>query len=69
MKRLISPDRRKKKDFSDTVICITHAKNPEDTEFIKAELINRYNPRDVLIFPIGPTIGTYSGEDGIVITF
>lgn len=69
LKRLISLIGERKKDFSDTVICITHAKNPEDTEFIKAELINRYNPRDVLIFPIGSTIGTYSGEDGIVITF
>lgn len=69
LERLISLIGQQKSDFSDTVFYITHTENPEDAEFIKSELVKRYKPRQVLIYEIGPTVGTYTGPGGIVLTF
>ncbi len=59
----------RKKDFSDTVFGITHADNLEDAEFLKAEIIKKYNPKDVIINYMGATMGTYAGKGGIIISF
>lgn len=69
LERLISLIGQQKNDFSDTVFYITHTENPGDAEFIKSELVKRYKPRQVLIYEIGPTVGTYTGPGGIVLTF
>ena len=69
IERLISIIGQRKSDFSDTIFYLTHTENLEDAEFIKSELIKRYNPREVLIHTTGPTVGTYSGPGGIVLTF
>lgn len=69
LERLISLIGQQKTNFSDTVFYITHTENPEDAEFIKSELVKRYKPRQVLIYEIGPTVGTYTGPGGIVLTF
>ncbi|MCG1012988.1 DegV family protein [Tepidanaerobacter sp. GT38] len=69
LERLISLIGQQKTNFSDTVFYITHTENPGDAEFIKSELVKRYKPRQVLIYEIGPTVGTYTGPGGIVLTF
>lgn len=69
LEQLISIVGKKGEDFSDRIFCLTHAENQKDAEFIKAELIKRYNPKDILIYPIGPVIGTYAGSGGIVLSF
>lgn len=56
-------------NLSNTTVCITHAQNLQDAELIKTEIINRYNCQNVLIYPVGPTIGAYTGIGGLVITF
>ncbi len=56
-------------DLSNTTVCITHAQNLQDAELIKTEIINRYNCQNVLIYPVGPTVGAYTGIGGLVITF
>lgn len=67
--RLIEIIGERKKDFSDTVIGITHADNFEDAEALKRELLERYCPRDVLINYMGATMGTYAGRGGMIISF
>lgn len=69
LERLISIIGERKQDFSDTIIYLTHTGNPQDAEFLKTELIKRYSPRQVLLYPTGPTVGTYAGNGGIVLTF
>lgn len=56
-------------NLSNTTVCITHAQNLQDAELIKTEIINRYNCQNVLIYPVGPTVGAYTGIGGLVITF
>ncbi|MGB3979216.1 MAG: DegV family protein [Tepidanaerobacteraceae bacterium] len=69
LERLISIIGQQRDDFSDTILCMTHTGNLEDAEYIKAELIKRYNPKEILIYPTGSTVATYAGPGGIVITF
>ncbi|MEA2065722.1 MAG: DegV family protein [Thermotogota bacterium] len=48
---------------------ITHVDNSEDAEFFKKEILKRFNPKEIIINGMGPTIGTYAGEGGIVVGF
>lgn len=56
-------------DFSNTVFGITHINNLKDVEFLKSEIIKKYNPKDVIINYMGATMGTYAGKDGMIISF
>ncbi|MGC9384612.1 MAG: DegV family protein [Kosmotogaceae bacterium] len=48
---------------------ITHVDNTEDAEFFKKEILNRFNPKEIIINGMGPTMGTYAGEGGIILGF
>jgi len=69
LKRLITIIGQQKDNFSDTIFYLTHTGNLDDAEYIKSELIKRYEPRQVLIYQTGPTVGTYAGSGGIVLAF
>lgn len=56
-------------DFSNTVFGITHINNIKDVEFLKSEIIKKYSPKDVITNYMGATMGTYAGEDGMIISF
>ena len=56
-------------DFSDPVFGISHVDNLKDAEFLKAEIIKKYKPKDVIINYMGPTMGTYAGKDGMILSF
>ncbi|WP_042454599.1 DegV family protein [Neobacillus dielmonensis] len=59
----------KHSDFSNTVFGITHTGNVEEAEAIKQELIERFQPKDVLVNYMGATMGTYAGKGGMIISF
>jgi len=69
LEHLISLIGQRKDNFSDTIFYLTHTGNLDDAEYIKSELLKRYKPRQVLIYPTGSTVGTYTGPGGIVLTF
>ncbi len=69
LKRFLNLVGERRQDFSDTIFGITHVNNRADAEYIKEELIKRYNPKDVIIHTMGATIGTYAGDKGMVICF
>lgn len=56
-------------DLTGRDVGITHFRNPEDTETIKQALSENYHPRDFLINSMGPTMATYAGEGGIIVSF
>jgi len=60
---------QKGEDLSDRRFGITHLNNIKDAEFLKNEIIKRFNPKDVIINYMGPTMGTYAGSGGIIISF
>jgi DegV family protein with EDD domain len=59
----------RKKDFSDSMFGITHVDNDEDVEFLKNEIIKRFNPKGIIINYMGATMGTYAGKGGIIVSF
>lgn len=59
----------RKKDFSETVFAITHIDNLKDAEFLRDEIIKKYNPKDVIINYMGGTMGTYAGKGGMIVSF
>lgn len=69
LRRFLDVVGERRQDFSATIFGITHVNNREDAEYIKEELIKRYNPKDVIINTIGATVGTYAGNGGMVICF
>lgn len=59
----------RKTDFSETIFGITHIDNLEDAQFLRDEIIKRYNPKDVIINYMGATMGTYAGKGGMILSF
>jgi DegV family protein with EDD domain len=68
-KRVVEIFGTRKDDFSNTVIGISHTGNIEEAEALKAELIDRYRPKEVIIEYMGATMGTYAGKGGMIVTF
>ena len=56
-------------DFSHKTIGITHTGNLEDVESIKQEIIEQFQPNEIIVNYMGATMGTYAGKDGMIISF
>ena len=41
----------------------------EDVESIKQEMIEQFQPKEILVNYMGATMGTYAGKDGMIISF
>jgi DegV family protein with EDD domain len=57
------------KDTKDRVICIAHCNCPERAQEFKAEVIKKYNFKDVLVVEMGGLSSTYADDGGLVISF
>ncbi|MDH7479127.1 MAG: DegV family protein [Syntrophomonadaceae bacterium] len=56
-------------NLQEKVIGISHLDClPEAIDF-KNQLIDRYSPREVIVSPMGCTIGTYAGQGGMIVSF
>lgn len=68
-KRTLEIIRDRKTDFTDTVFGITHTGNEEEAEMLKQEIIQQFNPKEVIVHYMGATMGTYAGKDGMIVSF
>ncbi|PLR86771.1 DegV family protein [Bacillus canaveralius] len=68
-KRTIEIISERKADFSDTIFGITHTGNEDDAELMRQEIIQNFNPKDVIVHYMGATMGTYAGKNGMIISF
>lgn len=69
LRRVIDMIGERKEDFSNTVFGINHIDNLKDAEYLRDEIIKKYNPKDVIINPMGATMGTYAGKGGMILSF
>lgn len=51
------------------IIAIEHADCMEDLEFLKNEIVQKFNPKDIIIAPVGPIIGATVGPGTIIVSF
>lgn len=56
-------------DMSSTDVGITHFNNFQDADFIRRELKEKANAREVIINDMGITMATYAGEGGMIVSF
>jgi len=69
LKRTLDIIDERKQDFSDSIFGISHTGNLEDVEYLKTEIENRFNPKQILINYMGATMGTYAGKGGTIVSF
>jgi DegV family protein with EDD domain len=58
-----------KKVLSENYFYITHVDNAEDAEFFKSQIMKLFAPKGVFIYEMGPTVSTYAGKGGLIISF
>jgi DegV family protein with EDD domain len=68
-RRALEIIRERKTDFSNITFGITHTGNVEEAEAIKQELIQQFQPKNIIVHYMGATMGTYAGKGGIIISF
>lgn len=69
LKRLIDQIGEYSKDFEQKVLSIAHSNCEEKARKVVQQILERYPFAEVIISKIGPVIGTYSGEDAIVVAY
>lgn len=67
--RVIEVIGEKRSSFSDRVFGITHVDNLAEAESLREKIMEKYNPKDVIINTMGSTMGTYAGKNGIIVSF
>ena len=60
---------QRRADFSDRIIGISHLDNLEGAEYLRLTMIENFHPKDVIVNYMGPTMGTYAGKGGMIISF
>ena len=56
-------------DLSDRDVGITHFNNPDDAEYLRQSLAEQCHARGFVINEMGPTMSTYAGEGGLILSF
>ncbi|SDY48895.1 DegV family protein [Tindallia californiensis] len=66
---LLEEMEKKKADYSDQIVGITHCDCLEEAQKLKDEIIERFNPSEVILTTMGPVIGTHAGIGGLLVCF
>lgn len=69
IKRLIDKIGEAKLDFEKSVLAIAHSNCEEKARAVVADIVALYPFRDVIFSEMGPVIGTYAGEGGILVSY
>jgi DegV family protein with EDD domain len=66
---MINDGAQKAKNITTRLFSITHCNNIKDAEYLKNHIMDKYQPCEVIVNDMGPTIATYSGKGGLIISF
>ncbi|MGE5380344.1 MAG: DegV family protein [Methylocystaceae bacterium] len=69
LKRLVDIMGEMSSTLSDQVVGVCHSADPETAEYIKAEIIKQYHPREVVVGEVGPVIGSHVGPGTFSVFF
>lgn len=69
LRRMIEKIEDAKLDFETAVLAIAHSNCEARAKELLEAILKRYPFKDTHIAEMGPVIGTYAGEDGIVISY
>jgi DegV family protein with EDD domain len=57
------------KDFEQKIVSLSHSNSEEKGKAVLAEIMDRYPFKEGILTEMGPLIGTYAGEGGLVVSF
>ncbi len=66
---LIEEMEKKQKDYQNQIVAITHCDCLDEALALKDEIINKFNPKEVMLTTMGPVIGTHAGIGGLLVCF
>ncbi len=69
LSRLLEVVQERGNDIEDQTMAVVHSECPEEAARMKEMLLERYNPKDVIIAQIGCVIGTHTGPGTIGVFF
>ncbi|MFC0216707.1 DegV family protein [Paenibacillus chartarius] len=69
IRRMIERIGEVKHDFEKAVLAIAHSNCEEKARKVLADILAVYPFRDVIFTDMGPVIGTYAGEGGILVSY
>jgi DegV family protein with EDD domain len=69
LRRFIDTIEEYTKEFEDHTISLSHSNCEEKGKAVLAEIMNRYPFKEGILTEMGPLIGTYAGEGGLVLSF
>jgi DegV family protein with EDD domain len=69
LKRLIDQIGECSENFEEKVIAIAHSNCPDRAADVMQKIKERYPFKEVFLTELGPVIGTYAGEGGIVLAY
>ena len=66
---LLSMMEEKNINYRDRIVGITHCDCFEEAMRLKKEIVDRFNPGEVIVTTMGPVIGTHAGIGGLLVCF
>ncbi|AKL94911.1 EDD domain-containing protein, DegV family [Clostridium aceticum] len=69
MRTMLDMMEEKNISFKDRIIGITHCDCLEEALKLKEEIIEKFNPAEVMVTTMGPVIGSHSGLGGLLVCF
>jgi DegV family protein with EDD domain len=69
MRVLIEEMEKKNVSYKDRIVAITHCDCIDDALALKEEIMQKFNPADILLTTMGPVIGTHAGLGGLLVCF
>ena len=69
LRQVLSVIGERREDFSNTVFGLTYIRNEEEAQALKQQIIEKYQPKDVIVNTMGATMGTYAGDGGMILSF
>jgi len=69
VKRLIDRIEDVKDDVSGRLLSVAHSNCEERAKALARDIVERYKFREVVVSDMGPVIGTYAGEGGLLISY
>ena len=66
---LLEEMEKKQKNYQDQIVAITHCDCLDEALALKEEIIEKFNPKEVMLTTMGPVIGTHAGTGGLLVCF
>jgi len=69
IRSLIEEMEKKNINYTDRIVAITHCDCLEDALQLKEEIVEKFQPKEIILTTMGPVIGSHAGAGGLLVCF